>query len=817
MRRARFKREAKAIAALDHPNIVQVFSVEEAEGIHFITMQLVHGKTLTELLPKNGFPLNKFFEIAIPLADAVAAAHQEGITHRDLKPDNMMVGEDGRIKVLDFGLAKPTSGFVGGDAESALPTAAKTAQGVIVGTSCRPSRRWDSPSTLGQLFFSLGIIFYEMVTGRRPFGGDNPASVLSAIIKDDPRSLAELDPELPRDLVKIVRRCLAKELLRRFQSAIDLRNDLEELKQDVASGELSAPVIRKTSRGPIVALTLVAIAAIAVVVVLLLSGDLIPRFTNPAQVTSDLGLEDYPTWSPEGSRIAYHSNRSGNFDVWVVQVSGGNPVNLTPDSPSNDLYPSWSPDGNLIAFASDREGHGCYVIPALGGKPRKVSTIEARPWRRPQWSTNSSALACASRDETGSFAEIVTLSTQESRRVPLSGALQPHDLSWSPDGKLFALVDAVGNAQTGQVWVTRVADGEAYPVTDVLSEDWSPSWSPDGRSFYFVSNRGGSMDLWRQAVGPDGHPGGDPEPVTAGVGLRRGVLHADGKKFAYSKGRRVANLWRIPILTDRRATWADAEQLTFDQAYVESLDVSHDGERLVLNSNRGGYIDLWTMPVEGGEMEQVTMDISPDWHPSWSPDGEEIAFQGFRAGNRDIWVVPARGGPARQLTQHESSDQVPAWSPEGNQIAFHARRGGGVQVWLVPSGGGDPRPIARGYLASWSPDGQWIAFTSNQDGTTRVWRIAANGEGEPHPVTRTEVHHRSYWSRDGTAIYFLGRSDIWVVSLEDEAERRLTDLRGKRGMLGVYALATDGQYLYFTWQDDPGDIWVMDVVTDEDS
>ena len=180
-RRARFQREAKAIAALDHPNIVTVHSVEEAEGIHFITMQLVHGKTLTELLPKNGFPLNKFFEIAIPLADAVAAAHQEGITHRDLKPDNMMVGEDGRIKVLDFGLAKPTSGFVGGDADSALPTAAKTAEGVIVGTLNYMSPEQAQGKTVDARsdIFSLGIILFEMLTGRASVLGDTATSRFS--------------------------------------------------------------------------------------------------------------------------------------------------------------------------------------------------------------------------------------------------------------------------------------------------------------------------------------------------------------------------------------------------------------------------------------------------------------------------------------------------------------------------------------------------------------------------------------------------------------------------------------------------------------
>ena len=239
-RRARFKREAQAIAALDHPNIVQVFSVEQAQGIHFITMQLVRGKTLTELLPKSGFPLNQFFDIAIPLADAVAAAHQEGITHRDLKPDNMMMGDDGRVKVLDFGLAKPTSGFMHGDAESALPTVAKTAEGAIVGTLNYMSPEQAQGKTVDARsdIFSLGVVLYEMLTGRRPFGGDTPAEVLSSIIKDTPPSVAEARPEVPRELSKIVQRCLAKEPTRRLQSVLDVRNELEELKADLSGGGL---------------------------------------------------------------------------------------------------------------------------------------------------------------------------------------------------------------------------------------------------------------------------------------------------------------------------------------------------------------------------------------------------------------------------------------------------------------------------------------------------------------------------------------------------------------------------------------------------
>jgi serine/threonine-protein kinase len=199
-RRARFKREAKAIAALNHPNIVTVYSVEEAGDVHFITMELVRGKTLTELLPEKGFTLEEFLEIAVPLADAVAAAHQQRITHRDLKPDNMMLGDDGRIKVLDFGLAKGAPGVAMEVSE--LETEAKTQEGAIVGTLyyMSPEQAQGKDVDARSDIFSLGVVFYEMLTGRRPFRGENPAEILSSIIKDTPQSTSELNPAVPRDL-----------------------------------------------------------------------------------------------------------------------------------------------------------------------------------------------------------------------------------------------------------------------------------------------------------------------------------------------------------------------------------------------------------------------------------------------------------------------------------------------------------------------------------------------------------------------------------------------------------------------------------------
>ena len=622
-RRARFKREAKAIAALNHPNIVTVHSVEEADGVHFITMELVKGKTLTELLPKHGFPLNRFFDIAIPLADAVAAAHQEGITHRDLKPDNAMVSDDGRVKVLDFGLAKPTSGFAGGDAESALPTAARTAEGVIVGTVnyMSPEQAQGKAVDARSDIFALGVVFYEMLTGQRPFRGENPAEILSSIIKDTPDSTSELNPAVPRDLAKLVRRCLAKDPNRRLQSAIDVRNELEETKQEVDSGEIvltAAP--SPTTAAAWTKLLLLAGAAVGIATIAWIAGTfrtseegppIVPRFTNPVQITSAVGVEDFPTWSHDGRNLAFEA--SG--DIWVAPVGTGQPVNRTADHSGRDTVPSWSPDGSQIAFWSERDGGGYFVMSALGGPARKVLST-SRPVGPPQWSQDGEELAVfPSRydgDAERNF-QIVSLRTRESRRFIVPGAtIGRLDLSWSRDGRFMAYVDAVNrSSDLTQLWVFRLVDEQGFAVTDGSTKVLSPTWSSDGRQLFFLTNRGGSMDLWRQSMRPDGTPEGDPQSVTAGIGMRRAAFSPDGTKLAYSRGRQVANLWRVPILGDRPATWLDAEQLTFDQAYIEAADVSRDGEHLVFSSDRNGHFDIWMLPAGGREMTQVTSDPTP--------------------------------------------------------------------------------------------------------------------------------------------------------------------------------------------------------------
>jgi Tol biopolymer transport system component len=280
------------------------------------------------------------------------------------------------------------------------------------------------------------------------------------------------------------------------------------------------------------------------------------------------------------------------------------PVNFTADHDGFDRSPAWSPDGSQIAFVSERDGGGIFLIPAIGGLPVKVSASNMG-LANPVWSADGTELAYII-VEPETVIEIVSQSTRKVRRLTMPGAPGNRwDLSWSRDGRFFAYGQGTGREFT-QLWVLRASDGQAFAVTDGASSDTCPMWSRDGRTIFFLSSRGGSMDLWQRRIAEDGEPQGDAAPLTVGVGIQYAALTLDGQKIAYSQGRSIANVWRIPILEDRHAGWADAEQLTFDQAEIRYLDLSPDGEQLIVDSDRGGAQDLWVVPLVGNEMRQVT-------------------------------------------------------------------------------------------------------------------------------------------------------------------------------------------------------------------
>ena len=265
------------------------------------------------------------------------------------------------------------------------------------------------------------------------------------------------------------------------------------------------------------------------------------------------------------------------------------------------------------------------------------------------------------------------------------------------------------------------------------------------------------------------------------------------------------------------ATWADAEQVSFDEAWIESLTVSLERTELIVSSDRSGNKDLWLLPLDGSEMQPLTSDPAPDIFPETSPDGRWIAFISFRSGNRDIWVLPTAGGPARQLTFYEGADLWPAWSPDGREIAFTSVRSGNEDIWVVPFEGGEPRQVTsdpgRERYPRWSPDGKSLVISSRR----HLWRVpTAGGELEMLSEGPGSFYR---WSSDGTVLYFRGarerEGNLWALYPQDGSERQVTDFSGRRGALGPEVLATDGSFLYFSWEQDTGDIWVMDVVTED--
>ncbi len=836
----RFEREAQAASALNHPNICTIYDIDEHEGRRFIAMELLEGRTLKQRILDKPLPTDEILDVAIQTTDGLDTAHSRGIVHRDIKPGNIFVTDRGLVKILDFGLAKQVE-VSSVRAATLAPTLTAedplthpgTAVGTVAYMSPEQARGEDLDARTD--LFSFGVVLYEMATGQQAFRGTTSALIFDAILHKAPTSPVRLNPDLPSELEWIINKALEKERKLRYQSAGDMRIDLERLKRDSDSGRLAAVDDQKSLERVMMpprperrrwgwwAAGAIAVIALAAVGIISLVGRknpppaAIPRVANAVKVSTAIGSEEYPSWGPDGRTLAYQSDQAGNWDIWVSQVGSSYAANRTADNPADDFGPAWSPDGQWIAFFSQREGGGYFVMPSVGGKPRKVFSWPASdPYPIPaQWSPDSAQLVFAFGQRMEPWLEIITLTSGVSRKLPLPKMPLNNvivDISWSPDGHWLAYARSLSTlAATSEIWLTRTSDAESFRLTDGTKKEASPTWSPDSRELYFVSDRGGTPDLWVFTIGKNGQLEGVPRQVTAGIEMGHAVLGMDGRRLAYTKGRIVRNVFRAPLLPDRPATWTDATQLTFDEAAIESIDISRDG-RFVVSSDRSGNWDLYLLSPSGGDLQQLTTDPAIDAGPRWSPDGSELAFYSSQTGHREVWAMPIGGGPARQLTQGESERLDPDWSPSGQEIVLE---GNGLSA--LPARGGQEREMTNESVdlhPDWSPDGKWVAFDSSRDGTRNLWRISASG-GKPERLTKGEGQYPR-WSPDGKTIFFLGYGDrknnVWAVSIDSGEERPVTALTGRRGVLGRLGLATDGQNIYFTWEESRGDIWVADIV-----
>ena len=514
--RKRFRKEALALSKLNHPNIATVHDFDTQDGIDFLVMEYVEGTTLSERVAKGALPEKEIARLGGQVADALEEAHEQGIIHRDLKPAKVMVTAKGRAKVLDFGIAK----LLRPEGETTVGDTATETRG-IAGTLpyMAPEQLQGEAVDARTDLYALGMVLYEMATGERPFQAEIAPKLTDAILHQAPLTPRALNARISPELERIILKCLEKEPENRYQSAREVEVGLRRSQTSTSASALKvAAPARMTRRRAVLAagIGLAGVAGLAVILIYVARApeEGVPRLINPVQLTSAVGVENYATWSPDGGRLAYESNQSGNWDIWVKQLGGGDPVNLTGDNTGPDRYPSWSPDGRQIAFLSQRDlGWSLLTMASVGGNPRKVVSLSIDPasYRgAPQWSSDGAEMAVAVWDSPRNFAEIVSLETQEKRRI----ALPQHegnpclDLSWSPNGRIFAYVTAEDAAEVTQLWTVPFSGGEPTPVTDGRTNDRSPIWSADGRKLFFVSNQGGVMDLWQQRIGEDGKPEG---------------------------------------------------------------------------------------------------------------------------------------------------------------------------------------------------------------------------------------------------------------------------------------------------------------------
>ena len=844
-RRERFDREAKVIAALDHPNIVTIYSVEQASGpdgdVHFITMQLIDGKTLSELIPAGGFSVDRYFELAIPLAEAVAVAHEQGITHRDLKPGNVMVADDGRLKVLDFGLAKlaaagdtvATDGEMVTEAATGFAGAVGdlTEEGKVLGTVAYMSPEQAEGKAIDHRsdIFSLGIILYQMASGEAPFRGDTKLSIMSSIVKETPPSVTDLNSNVPRHLARIIKKCLEKDPARRYQLTLDLRNDLEELRSEYASGEVlpasavgAGRVAPTKSPYALIGGAVVVTAFVVVIAMGWLGGATAPETDGDTvqwrttRLTNLPGVETQPSLSSDGEFFVYAGDGAGNWDIYMQRVGGGRVFNLTEDSPDDDVQPAYSRDGNRIAFRSSRDGGGIYVMGATGENVRRL--VDGGFF--PTWSPDDTQIAYANHTfvvpwQLNNPREIwiVDVASGDTRMLTGEG-IQP---AWSPNGLRVAYF-VIGEGGQRDVATMSVDGGQAIPVTNDEALDWSPQWSPDGGLLYFSSNRGGSNNMWRVPIDEQtGEVLGEPQAITtAGSDLQGYIsLAGDGRMLAYAAQQRSINIQRVAFDPATGTLTEDPVAVTRGQRQIQSFDVSSDDSKIVFRSTFPQE-DLILMDTDGTGESKITDDADRDRAPSFSPDGQRVYFYSDRGGGYQAWSIRTDGTDLTLHTPEPPEDSYfvfPVVSPDGQKLAISGAGDSFIIDLTVPYEQGlEALPwIDETHLlevSDWSPDGRKLVgarmTVDNRRESIAVYTIES---GEYQVLDGIAGNISTIWLSDNRRLLFAGAGVISLYDTETGETRELISLEVDAVFWPV--LAPEDTAIYFLRVSNSGDIYLL--------
>jgi Tol biopolymer transport system component len=712
--RERFEREGRTIAALNHPNICQLYDVGAQGSIHYLVLEFLQGETLADRLHRGPFLLNELLRYAQEITDALDAAHRRGIIHRDLKPGNIFLTTHGECKVLDFGLAK-LADEARPEALTVTGSSPVTVAGTAVGTVAYMSPEQARGEALDERtdIFSLGAVLYEMATGKTAFQGKTSAVIFKAILDETPIAISERNPILPDRLNEIVNKSLEKDRNLRYQSASDFRSDLQRLKRDSESGAVVSAARRRRSSPQwawVAAVAFVLAMAAVVGIYRFMGRRAPPRSTTWEQLTFFTDSAVYPALSPDGRMLAFIRGESsflGPGDVYVRLLPSGDAVQLTHDS-AFKLAPAFSPDGARVIY-STADPWDVLQVPVLGGQPSPLLK-------------NASSLSWIDGGKQLLFSELreglhmVLVTANEGRGesrdvyVPPGNRSMVHHSYLSPDGRwvLIVSMDTRGALMPCQV-VPFDGRGSAEVVGPPQSTCTSGAWSPDGKWLYVSSNQGGRFHIWRQKF-----PNGPLEQVTSGTTEEEGIaMSSDGESLLTSVGVRDNTIWIHDASGDHQLS---SEGSAFWTKF------SADGSKLyyLKQSLQNPGNDLWVRDLSSGASELVVSGsaIQPgatvdDY--AVSRDGKHAAISiKDEAGLVHLWIVSTDRRSSPHPLAGATSEDSPWFLPNGDLLVRSTEGGQNFLYRISPDTGErrkiTPEPVLDVY--SVSPDGRWVVVSA---------------------------------------------------------------------------------------------------------
>ena len=774
----RFEDEARAAGQLNHPNILSVYDVGVHGGRPYIVSELLEGRSLRDALSDGALPWRKAVQCAREVAEGLAAAHDRRIVHRDVKPDNVFLTHDGRVKILDFGIAKLTADEPSVPSRSVTDTAA----GSVIGTAA-----YMSPEQIrGELLdgrsdlFSVGAILYEMLAGRPAFARATPAETMAAVLKDGP----ELPDDVAPGLARIVSRCLEKMPESRFQSARDLAFGLDMLSD---TGGVAAPRAASSAPGRsrvTLAVAATVLGAVAITAVWSTWG----RTSDPPDPFADAKFTTLTDWegtealaeiSPDGKFVVFLADKEGQFDIWLTQVGASEPRNLTKEIPPMSAPGAvlrnfgFSGDGEEIWFSvSGRPGDRKMLMPMLGGMPRPF--------------------------------------------------LGEHDVtpSWSPDGsRVVYFNNTDGGGDPMFVADRSGADArQILPPEKGVLHNHNPVWSPDGKWIYFVRGVEPTtrMDLWRIPS-----VGGAPERLTDQQSALNYLAAVDPRTLAYvarSDDRSGPWLWALEINTKI------ARRVSTGLDEYTSISASRDGRRMVATIARPSS-SLWTVPIQEPPAEDdavVRHAVTATAPRAAAPRVGRDALLYLSARGADVGLWRFQDGRALEIWrgQERALSEPPAVSVNG-EIALAVQKGETRHLIVMAADGSNVRSVAPSLAIEgtpgagaidWSPNGKWIVAGGRDASGPGLFKVALDGTP---PIKLVEGHAvNPVWSPLGNLIVYAGAFVNGQVPLlgvsPDRVPVRLPDLRAREG---GYRFLPNGSGIVFLPLIRSLDFWLMDVAT----